>query len=299
MRKSAMIIINPSAGKEEALLYGEKVHEELKYKYKYVLERRTEGAGDAEKFAREACQEEFDLLVCLGGDGTVNETVNGLAGFQRRPLLGIIPLGTVNNLAGALNIPDQPIKAIELLKDEYYREIHVGQVNDKYFTNSLAVGNTAEAVFDVEAEEKTKLGSLAYVKAVGKEILKDDVFSLRLEMDEENWEGELSLVIVTLLDSIGGFKAIVPEGEIGDGKMHGFAVKSLNLSKLIAITPYLVSGSIDDSKNIKYFQTQNIKIESLDNKQHKSNIDGDKGPNLPLEIKILSRHLKVISKEKA
>ena len=299
MRKSAMIIINPVAGKEEAVSYGEIIREALKYKYTNLLVKHTKGEGDAKKFASQACEENFDLVVCLGGDGTVNETVNGLAGFEKRPMLGIIPLGTVNNLAGALNIPDEPKKAIELLKSGYYKEIDVGQANDKYFTNSLGIGNLATAVYDVDPEEKTKLGPLAYVKAVGKEILKDDDFSLRLEMDDETWEGEVSVIIITLLDSIGGFKSIISEAEIGDGKMHVFAIKSLDLSKLIAIMPYLVTGSISDSKNIKYFKTENLKVKVLDNNQYKSNIDGDEGPNLPLEMKILPRHLRVISKEKS
>lgn len=296
MEKSVMIIINPSAGKEEAVSYGERVREELKHNYTKLIERHTKGEGDAEEFACEACEGGFDLVVCLG-DGTVNETVNGLAGFQKRPLLGIIPLGTVNNLAGALNIPDEPEKAIELLKSEHYKEIDVGLVNGKYFTNSLGIGNVARAVYDVEVEEKTKLGTIAYVKAVGKKILKDDVFSVRLEMDEETWEGEIAVIIITLLDSIGGFKSIAPEVGIGDGKMHVFVVRNLNLSKLIAITPYLVTGSISDSQNIEYFQTENIKIKTPDGNQYKCNMDGDEGPKLPLEIKVLPRHLRVISKK--
>lgn len=298
MSRSAMIIINPVSGKGETIPYGQMVQEELKDKYDNFLIKHTKGERDAKKFASQACEEGFDLIVCLGGDGTINETVNGIAAFKKRPKLGIIPLGTVNNLAGALNIPDEAREAIKLLKSEYYKEIDIGLANDKYFTNSLAVGNTATAVYDVESEEKNRFGPLAYVKAVGKEILKDDIFSLRLEMDEEIWEGEVSLIIITLLDSIGGFKSIVTESEIGDGKMHVFAVTSLDLSKLVSITPYLVSGSISDSKNIKYFQTENLKIKVLDNSEYKSNVDGDEGPSLPLDMKILQKHLRVIAKEK-
>ena len=297
MRNSAMIIINPVAGKEDAFSYQEKVKEELKSKYTNLLVRTTRGEGDAERFASEVCKEKFDLVVCLGGDGTLNETVNGLAGFGRRPLLGIIPLGTVNNLAKALNIPDEPNKAIEILKDDYYKEIDVGLANDKYFINSLSVGDLARSASDVGGEEKSKLGSLAYVKAVGKEILKDDAYFLRLEMNQERWEGEISFIIITLLDSIAGFKSIVPDAEIGDGKMHVFLVRDLSLSRLIAIIPYLLTGNIDESKNVKYLQAENLRITTPYNKQYKSNIDGDEGPNLPLEIKVLPRYLRVISRE--
>lgn len=296
MKKSAMIIINPTAGKETAASYEEKVKEELELIYNSVLVKHTEGEGDAAKFAREGCEEKVDLVVCLGGDGTVNETVNGLASFENPPLLGIIPLGTVNNLAKALNIPVEPESSIELLKSENYKKIDVGLVNGKYFTNTLGIGPAATAIYDVDIEEKTKFGPLAYVMAVGKEILKDDIFPVRLEMDQETWEGEIAVIIIALLDSVGGLKSVLEDVEIGDGKMHIFAIKSLNVSKLIGLTPSLVFGSITDSKNVEYFQTNKLKLDTLDNNKYKSNIDGDEGPKLPLEIRILPRRIRVIAR---
>lgn len=299
MEKSAMIIINPTAGKETAASYEEKVKEELQHIYNSVEVKHTEGEGDAAKFAREGSEEGVDLVVCLGGDGTVNETVNGLASFENPPLMGIIPLGTVNNLAKALNIPTEPESSIELLKSEHYREIDVGMVNGKYFTNTLGIGPAATAVYDVDIEEKTKFGPLAYVMAVGKEILKDDIFPVRLEMDQETWEGEIAVIVIALLDSIGGLKSVLEDVEIGDGKIHIFAIKSLNVSKLIGLTPSLIFGSITDSKNIEYFQTKKLKLDTLDNYKYKSNVDGDEGPRLPLDIKILPKHIRVISEEKS
>lgn len=297
MKQSAMIIINPSAGKEKAASYEGVITEELKDKYANLSVKYTQGAGDATKFAREACQDNFDLVVSLGGDGTVNETVNGLASFETPPMLGIIPLGTVNMLARVLNIPIKPEKAIKLLKNDYYKEIDVGLANGKYFTNVLSVGQAAKAIYDVDIEDKTKLGFLAYVNAVGKEILKDDVFSVRLETDEETWEGEVSVIIIGLLDSLAGLKTILSNGDISDGIMHVIAIKSIHVSDLISMTPSLVFGGIIESENIVYFKTKSLKLDTLDNSQYESNIDGDEGPKLPLEIKVLPKRLKVVSKE--
>ncbi|NLX92469.1 MAG: diacylglycerol kinase family lipid kinase [Clostridiales bacterium] len=297
MKQSAMIIINPSAGKEKAASYEGVIKEELKDKYANLSVKYTQGAGDATKFAREACQDNFDLVVSLGGDGTVNETVNGLASFETPPMLGIIPLGTVNMLARVLNIPIKPEKAIKLLKNDYYKEIDVGLANGKYFTNVLSVGQAAKAIYDVDIEDKTKLGFLAYVNAVGKEILKDDVFSVRLETDEETWEGEVSVIIIGLLDSLAGLKTILSNGDISDGIMHVIAIKSIHVSDLISMTPSLVFGGIIESENIVYFKTKSLKLDTLDNSQYESNIDGDEGPKLPLEIKVLPKRLKVVSKE--
>lgn len=297
MNKSAMIIINPTAGKENAASYKEKIKEVLKTKYSHLVIKDTKGEGDAKKFAREACEDKFDLLIALGGDGTVNEIVNGLAGFEKPPMLGIVPLGTVNNLAGALDIPDEAEEAIELFKKEDYKRIDLGLANDRYFTNTLGIGKAATSIYNVKVEEKTKFGPLAYIMAIGKEIFKDEVFQVRLEMEEKTWEGEASVILVGLLDSMGGLKSILPDAEIGDGKVHIFAIKNLNLSKLIEMTPSLIAKTISESKNIEYFQTKKLKISTSDNSQYGSTIDGDEGPKLPLYIKVLPRHLKVISRE--
>lgn len=298
MKKSAMIIINPTAGKENAISYDGKVKEKLKEKYSDLVLKHTEKEGDATEFAKKACEENFDLVVALGGDGTVNEVVNALASFKNPPTLGIIPLGTVNTLARALGIPVKPEKAIEFLEYDYYKKIDIGFVNGKYFTNILGVGEAAKAVYDVDIEEKTKLGPLAYITSVAKEILNDDIFKVRLEMDKETWEGEVSVIIIGLLDSLGGIKAMLSDVEISDGTMHILAIKSLNPSKLIGMTPSLAFGNIKESENVQYFQTKNLKLSDLDNNNHISNIDGDKGPELPLNVKVLGKHLKVITKEK-
>ena len=297
MKRSALIIINPSAGKEDAGSYEDLIREELKDKDTNLIVKYTRGEGDATKFARQASEYNFDLVVSLGGDGTLNETVNGLASFKTPPMLGIIPLGTVNMYARVLNIPINTEKAIKLLNSDYYQEIDVGLANDKYFTNIVAVGPPAKAIYDVDIEDKTKLGFLAYVIAVGKEIIEDDVFPVKLKMDEITWEGEISIIVIGLLDSLAGLKTIASDGDISDWIMHIVAIKHLNISELMGMTAALTFGTISESDNIKYFKSKTLKLSTLDNSQFESNIDGDKGPKLPLEIKVLPKHLKVISKE--
>lgn len=96
----AMIILNPSSGKEKATEYAEKIEETLREKYDDIDIRRTEKEGDAAAFATEACIALYDAVIAMGGDGTINEAINGVAEQAHRPALGIIPLGTVNDFAG-------------------------------------------------------------------------------------------------------------------------------------------------------------------------------------------------------
>lgn len=298
MEKSAMVIINPSSGKEMASEFEGKIKEVLKADYPNLVILHTEAKGDATRFAKKAGQEGFDLVVTLGGDGTVNETVNGLAEFEKSPILGIIPMGTVNDLARSLDIPLDPEKAIELLTQGKQKKIDIGQVNGQYFSNILGIGKASKAVHDVDSEEKSKLGALAYVKAIASEILEDHVFPVKIEMDKQDWEGNVAVVLVGLIDSLGGIKSIVSDVEKGDGYFHIFAIKRLNVSKLINMAPALISGAIKKSDNVEYFKSKTIKIKTLNNLKQESDFDGEQGPDLPLELKILPRRIAVICNEK-
>lgn len=295
MGKSAMIIINPTSGKEKAAEFENKIKNAIKKEYPNLVVEHTKGKGDATKFAKSAGEKGFDLVVSLGGDGTVNETVNGLAVFEEPPVLGIIPMGTVNDLARALNIPINPDKAIEILTKGFHKKIDIGLANDRYFTNILGFGKAAKAIHDVDIEEKSKIGALAYVKAVAKEILEDDIFSVKLEMDNEIWEGEVAVIIIALIDSLGGLRTVLSDAELGDGNFHIFAVKRLNISKIMNMAPSLILGKTSNSDNVKYFKSKTIKIKTPGKDKQETDVDGEKGPNLPLELKVLERHLTVIS----
>lgn len=295
MKSDVMVIINPKAGKEKAKDFKDRIVSELEKSYTNIEVKYTKGVNDATKFAQTACEKNFSLVVVVGGDGSVNETVNGLAGSSNPPHLAIIPMGTVNDLARALKIPMQTKRAIKLLSLGVAKEIDIGLANGRYFTNVLAIGNAAQAVHKVDASEKSKLGALAYILAVGKEILEDDIFKVSLEMDKQTWRGEVAVLIIGLIDSFGGNTSILSNVEVGDGKFHIFAIKRLNVAEFIKMTPSLLLNKISDSDNVSYFSSKEIKITTLDNKVFESDVDGERGPDLPLSLKVLPKHLKVIS----
>ncbi|MDV6378795.1 diacylglycerol kinase family lipid kinase [Sporosarcina sp. GW1-11] len=296
MKKSALVIINPSSGKEQATEYEEQIRETIQDTYSEITVKYTEDEGDATRFAKEAAENNYDFVVSLGGDGTVNETVNGLAPFNNPPKLGIIPMGTVNDLARSLNIPIKPVDAIKLLVSGTETKIDIGLTNDNiYFTNILGIGSAAKAIHQVDSEEKSKIGSLAYLKAIGKEIIDDQPFPIKFEMEENTWEGDVSVVLISLIDSLGGIKTIVNEVENGDGNFHIFAFKHLNLTELAKMTPSIVMGKLKESENVQYFKTRQVKITTSAGETQESDIDGEQGPDLPLDLKVLHQHITIVS----
>lgn len=107
-----MLVVNPSSGGKKAPEFQKLAKEKLENFFDCVVVKETKKAGDATHYAKEAAQEKFDSVFVMGGDGTVNEGISGLANQSHRPYFGFFPLGTVNDLARALGIPLDPATAI-------------------------------------------------------------------------------------------------------------------------------------------------------------------------------------------
>jgi diacylglycerol kinase (ATP) len=290
--KKAMLIVNPSSGKEEALNYVEELEGILNQQGYEVSVSQTEKELDATKFCQSACKDEFELVVSLGGDGTLHETINGLIDEQHPPRLGIIPMGTVNDFARALNIPLDPEKAIDVLRNHQTRKVDIGTFNDDYFVNIVAVGAIAEATYDVSPEEKTKLGPLAYVVEGMKTLASNPSYPLSIEYDGNKWEGDSLLFLAALTNSIGGFENLAPDADVDDGVLHCYIIKDINVLKLPAVLTSILTGKLKKNKDVLYFTARNIRVSSMENLI--TNVDGEEGEKLPVNLGIKPRHIEVM-----
>ncbi|WP_349408759.1 YegS/Rv2252/BmrU family lipid kinase [Pseudalkalibacillus sp. SCS-8] len=289
--KKAMIIVNPSSGKEEAEKNQHKVEEMLKRKGYDVIVKMTEKELDATKFARTSCEEAFDVVVSMGGDGTLNETVNGLADQKHCPNFGIIPMGTVNDFARALGIPQDFDEAIKLIEHGETRPVDIGKVNDHYYMNIIAVGAIAEATYGVSPKQKTMLGPLAYMLEGIKTLSSKKAYDIHLKHDHGEWKGDALLVLAALTNSVGGFEKLAPDAEVDDGKLKCLVVHDIALHKFIKILTELLRGEHVHDDDVEYISTSSLEISSSEHLH--SNIDGDEGEPLPLKIDILPKHLDI------
>ncbi|MDN6195288.1 MAG: diacylglycerol kinase family lipid kinase [Atopostipes suicloacalis] len=295
MSKSALVIINPKAGQEEASEHKNQLKEILSKVYSKVEIRETRGEGDAKKWAKEAGEKGFDLVVSIGGDGTVNETINGLALLDDAPLLGIVPLGTVNDLARALNIPLKAEEAMNLLIEGRTQRIDIGQANDQFFSNFLIIGEASKAIHKVPGDEKTKLGPLAYFIETGKKLGAEDRFDVQIELTNNSWHGKVSVIVVALIDSLGGLESVLKDAAIGDGQFLVLAIEKFTYSQIINMAPKTLAGKIEDTDNVHIFKSDQLSIKNSTDKKIPSDLDGEEGPNLPIDFKLFPRKLKVIS----
>ncbi|OCS90509.1 diacylglycerol/lipid kinase family protein [Caryophanon latum] len=285
----AMVIINPTSGKEQGVKYGQMLQQKLASTYTVDL-RETAGEGDATRFAREACEAHYDLVVLVGGDGTVHEGIEGLAEQAHRPKVAVVPLGTVNDFARALNIPLDAEQAIDII-GERTKMVDVGKVNDRYFMNLVAVGEVPQAIGDVSIEQKTAIGAFAYFFEGVKAAVANDTFHLRVTYDTGEFEGETMLFLIALTDSVASFRTISEEALVNDGYMHCYVVKAGSLLDTARILTTLFTGDFQDDASIEYFRAKRVQIEA--NTPLSLNIDGDMLSELPATFTVLPRHLEL------
>lgn len=291
-----MFILNPSSGKELAEDFKEQTIETLTSMGYEVTVKETQGKEDATNFARQACEEKYDLVTAMGGDGTINEAVNGLAEQPHRPLFSFIPLGTVNDFARALGISLDPTTAIEELKTATPHFVDIAKAQDQYFMNILAIGRVAESVSHVSVEQKTKLGALAYILEGIKTLTSDEETEVIVEHDQGTWKGNAAIVLVALTNSVGGFEKLAPQAQTDDGLLHVFIVKSAGLPAFVRMASAMLRGKFEEDADVVVIKTKNVDIET--SPKLSCNLDGDEGCTTPISVQILGKHLQVlVSKE--
>ena len=288
--KKAMLIINPTSGGEKALDYKEKLENKANEYFEYVETKITEKTKDATTFAEEASKENYEAVIVFGGDGTVNEVISGIAEKDYIPKLGIIPGGTGNLITKLLEISQDIDEAIDQLDFNKTNSIDIGKANKSYFGYIFSVGSLPEAIHNVEIEDKTKYGVLAYAINTIKSVIKDEVFNIKIETENGSYEGEASQVLV-LLSNYYADKKIFEENK--DGYANILILKNASIISKLSLIPDLLKGDIVENDNIEYIRAKDITISS--DAKLESDIDGDQSDDLPVKITILGNHIEIYS----
>lgn len=302
MRKRARIIYNPSSGREAVkreLPDIMDVYESAGYETSAF--QTTPEPLSAQKEAARCSEDGIDLIVAAGGDGTIHEVISGIAEKEYRPTIAIIPAGTTNDYARALQIPrNNLVEAAKLIHKEESIYMDIGKVktenSEDYFVNIGAMGNLVSVTFDVTPQLKTIFGYLAYV-IKGAELL-PSVRAVPLKIDYEggSYEGAATLIFVALSSTVGGFSNIVPNKVLGDGKFSLIIVKKTNPFELMQLASKLLTdGTHLDSPHVIHKQTDFVDIEVLNESRLMINLDGEYGGDAPVRFENLNHHVEVVA----
>lgn len=292
--KRCMLIVNPTAGRERAKYHKDALKSQLEKMFDTVTLRLTQKGGDATDWAKEASLTGYDAVFCMGGDGTLNETINGLALAHMPIKFGFIPLGTVNDLARALNIPLHPEAAIAMLSHTTRTvPVDIGKANDRYFVNTIASGIMPDAVGHVSIEQKTRLGPLAYFLTGIKSMQSHQTSLYKIETPTNTTVYRSPLVIAMLTNSVGSFRNIAPDARVDDGKIWLAIFKDFNYLDILKMIPEFLAGTPVSPEFMTLTTLTKAKISLLSDEPLSTNMDGDEGPSFPLELEILPSFLQV------
>ena len=226
MNKSLLFVINPYSGRAEIRSRGVMIADTfIKAGYKEEI-YTTQGTGDATEYvARNAHR--FDRIVCCGGDGTVNETLNGLMRLEgKRPELGMIPAGTTNDYAYTLHIPFNMNKAAKVAASDHLFNIDVGCFNGRYFTYVAAFGIFTDVTYETPQNAKNSLGAVAYVLEGAKRLGTLRSYHVRVEYEGgDPIEDDYIVGLFSNTVSVAGIRTAFADAKLDDGLLEITLVK--------------------------------------------------------------------------
>lgn len=289
--KKAIIIYNPTSGNEKFINHLPYALQKLEEAGYDVTKHATTCAGNATVAAKEAAENGYDLVVAAGGDGTIHEVLNGIAGLKKRPTLGVIPVGTTNDFGRAIRVGTSIEFAIDTLAAGHTVPLDIGKFNDTYFIYVACAGVLTPLSYETSSKLKTKFGKLAYV-AKGAELLPSmKATRMRIEHDGGVFNDEAMCFFVANTNSVAGFEKLAPDAELNDGEFVLLVVKKTSLFQLGMLMKDVQFGKHVSNPNIEYIKSKQLKISC---EELVMNLDGERGEKAVGELVNLNRHIDIV-----
>ena len=291
--KNCVIICNPNSGHTEKKELIKKFLEILRNKGYTTEVIYTKYAGHAKEIVHDL-DNNIDLVISLGGDGTFNNVACGISGCEDRPVLGYIPAGTGCDIARNLRIPRNIKKAIKIIKDGYTIQHDVGMINDSYFMYVVGIGACTGTPYTTKHETKKILGRLAYVIDGLDEFFHAPVNEVKIITESQTIKATVPLLLIMNTISVGG----IPFNRychLNDGLFDVVLINNGASKGRFNILNYFIKGilGLRNKKNAVTLSASEMRIEIAD--ELNWCVDGEKGPKGSVTIRNLHNHLMIIT----
>lgn len=283
-------IVNPVAGRGKGRRVWQAVEKMLAeegYAYTAAFSTRP---GEATILARRAVREGCQVVVALGGDGTVNEVANGIVGSGAA--LGIVPAGTGCDYIRSLPVPREPLEAARTIYTGRRLPVDAGLVNNRYFLGVTGIGIDAEVCRRVNEDLTWLGGKLAYIAGLLVTLVTYRPQRVRIVMDGETVEEEVMFVAVANARFFGGGMEIAPQADLQDGLLDVCVIKALPKNQLLRAFPRVFSGAHTDHPAFRAYRTRKVTITGPNPCSIQA--EGEVIGRLPLEARILPGALSVM-----
>lgn len=283
-------IVNPIAGKGSSLKAIPRIErycEKQNIKFQII---KTQYAGHATKLAREASTLGYDLVIAVGGDGTLLEVANGLLGSPVP--LGVIPSGTGNDFARSIGVPSNVEQALDYITTNQSTPIDVGKIGDICFINVASVGFDAEIAKDVIKLRKFMPGKISYYITTLLKVFSYRFKNVQIEVDGNKMDFNILLIAIANGCYYGGGMKVNPNGHIEDGYLDIIVITALPRFKIPLLFSKFIKGDYLKLPYVKIYKARKVKIHS--EKTLPVNTDGDIKAQTPSEFSISPLALNVI-----
>lgn len=224
MDKTLLFVVNPRSGRAEIRNKLSGILDTFTKAGYLTTVYMTQSQGDADRVVAEI-GDRFDRIAVCGGDGTVNETLNGLMRLENRPPLAIIPAGTTNDYSFTLHIPFNMLKAAEIAVSDRILTIDVGRFNGRHFTYVAAFGLFTDVTYETPQDAKNILGSVAYVLEGAKRMSAIRSYRVKVEYDEGVIEDDVIVGLFSNSVSVAGLRTAFEDAKLDDGLFEITLVK--------------------------------------------------------------------------
>ncbi len=290
-RLKVLFIYNPEAGNGLIKNNLDEIIDKFQKKRLQVVPFRTEKKEALLDVFANMDQTQYKKVVIAGGDGTINTVVNGMIKNGIDLPISIFPSGTANDFAYYFDLPSDIKGMIKIATEENYTYADVGKVNGKYFVNVAALGFLVDISQKTDPNVKSTLGVVSYyLRGIG-ELPNLRPIPVKITSDVYNATENIYFMLVMNGRSAGGFKKIAPTASVNDGLLDVVIFKEMPIMELMPLLLSLLSGNHADNKNVESFRTSKLLIES--DELIGTDIDGEKGEALPLNIETLPNKIRI------
>lgn len=292
----AVLIVNPVSGQARGLRLGQQMRLAFEKKGITCSVRVTNGQGDAQRWSQEAAETGFDVIVAIGGDGTVGEVVSGQARSQVKVPIAVVPVGTANVVALALALPWFPGMAMGNILEGRIISFDVGYLPemDRHFFLMAAIGYPAKVIQDSPRKLKNLFGVFTYLGAGIRHALNLD--EGRIFIEEKNGtshEFEGNTILLSNIGKIGDINLKVsPDTSAHDGKFDLSIISSRSFLDLVLVLFRMLTWRYKPTKRLHHFQTESVVIAT--DPPMEMQIDGEDLGRTPLEAEIIHHGVKFI-----
>ena len=285
-----MFIVNPAAGRGRGRQVWKKVERYLlcnDLPYGVTFSRKP---GEPYRLAQEACQQEWDIVAAVGGDGTVNEVANAIMGKGK--ILGIVPAGTGSDYSRSLPVPSNTEAATAALYTGEPLAVDVGMVNGRYFLGVAGMGFDAEVCQLVNTKLTWLKGKAAYIAGVVLTLATFRPQRVRVTLDDRVFETTATLIAVANARFFGGGMEIAPMADPTDGWFHVCVVDRLPKGEMLRVFPKIFAGKHVYHRAFAAYRAQRVSITGLEGIPIQA--EGEVVGTLPLEARLIPKALTVM-----